>query len=76
MNENNEILDGASVLFGSYYKLAKHLQVSTSTIYRWRDGKVAVPAAVLILLQGYLDHPARVRQDEKKQNKKKPAKDS
>lgn len=57
------MLDEIIELFGNHYRLAQHLGVSPSTVYRWRDGKAEIPLAIQIVLHGYIDHPERIGQD-------------
>lgn len=51
---------------GSYYKLARHLGVTPSTVYRWRDGTTEIPRPVEILIEGYILHPHRIVEDKSK----------
>lgn len=57
------ILDQAAQLFGNHYRLALHLKLSPSTVYRWRDGVCEIPETVALMLKGYVEHPERVGQD-------------
>lgn len=57
------MLEKAIELFGNHHRLSKHLGVSPSTVYRWRDGECDIPHAMQMVLKGYVEHPERVGQD-------------
>ena len=50
-------LDSALSRLGlTWYALAQVLGLSTSAVYRWRNGRAAIPPPVALIVRAYIEH--------------------